>query len=108
MNLREFVRFTYQHRIIPVLIERPDDSVKLFKHSVKGQSGGEVNLLLLNFDGFKQSLVRIAVFAQDQLGGQNEDLLTERMRRETNEANEERKKKDKIMKQMDSKSKADS
>jgi hypothetical protein len=35
MNLREFVRFSFQHRIIPALIERPDDIVKLFKHAVK-------------------------------------------------------------------------
>ena len=35
MILREFVRFSYQHRIIPSLIEIPDDIVKLLKHAVK-------------------------------------------------------------------------
>lgn len=38
MNLREFVRFSYQHRIIPTLIEVPEDSVKLFKQAVKAES----------------------------------------------------------------------
>lgn len=60
--MREFVRFTYQHRIIPVLIEKPEDSVKLFKQAVKAQ-GVSNAYLQLDFDGFKKSLVRIAVFA---------------------------------------------
>jgi hypothetical protein len=66
MNLREFVRFTYQHRIIPTLIERPDDIVKLFKHSVKAEGN---NQLQLNLEGFKKCLIRVAVLAQDQIGG---------------------------------------
>ena len=61
MNLREFVRFSYQHRIIPALIERPDDIVKLFKHQVKS----ETNHLQLTFEAFKKCLVRVAVLAQD-------------------------------------------
>ena len=107
MNLREFVRFSYQHRVIPVLIEKPEDSVKIFKQTVKAESNGGINLLQINFEGFKKSLVRIAVFAQDQIGGQREDLLSERMRRDRKEQEEERNKKKRLLKQLDEKSKVD-
>ena len=40
MNLREFVRFSFQHRVIPLLIKIPDDSVKLFKLTVKSEGMG--------------------------------------------------------------------
>lgn len=69
MNLREFVRFTYQHRVIPVLVDKPEDSVKLFKRAVKADSGGKPNSQQIDFEGFKKTLVRIAVFAQDAIGG---------------------------------------
>ena len=99
MNLREFVRFAYQHRIIPILIEKPEDSVKIFKQAVKAESTkGEALTQQLTFDGFKRSLVRVAVFAQDQIGGQKQDLLSERMRRDTKERQEEKRKKDRLLK----------
>lgn len=96
MNLREFVRFAYQHRVIPVLLEKPEDSAKLFKQAVK--SDEQSNGLQLDFEAFKRILVRVAVFAQDAIGGQKEDLLAQRMQRDTREQEEERKKKEKIKK----------
>jgi len=74
MNLREFVRFAYQHRVIPVLLEKPEDSAKLFKQAVKS-GDPQSNALQLDFEAFKRILVRVAVFAQDAIGGQKEDLL---------------------------------
>jgi DNA-binding NtrC family response regulator len=71
MNLREFVRLSFQHRIIPTLIERPDDIVKIYKHSVKGEKAS----LQLNYEQFKKCLIRVAVLAQDQIGGQKEEML---------------------------------
>lgn len=67
MNLKEFIRFSFQHRLIPVLIEKPDDMVKLFKHAVKAEGGYANNHI--TFDAFIKSLVRISVLAQDQIGG---------------------------------------
>ena len=63
MNLQEFVRFSYQHRVIPVLLEKPEDSVKMFKQAVKSESNSQVNGMQIDFEGFKKSLVRVAVFA---------------------------------------------
>ena len=101
MNLREFVRFSFQHRIIPTLIERPDDIVKLFKHAVKADAGS--NQLQLSFEGFKKCLVRVAVLAQDQIGGQKEDLLGQRIEKIMEEKEEEQRKKDRVKKQAESK-----
>lgn len=60
MNLREFVRFSFQHRVIPVLLESPEHAVKLFKQAVKAEGSPG---LQLDFNGFCKSLIRIAVFA---------------------------------------------
>lgn len=100
MNLREFVRFSYQHRIIPALIERPDDIVKLFKHAIKGEGS---DLLQLSFEAFKKCLVRVAVLAQDQIGGQKEDLLFERLQKIMEEKEEDQKKKDRVKKHLEKK-----
>lgn len=102
MNIREFVRFTFQHRVIPILLERPEDCVKLFKQAVKAEGTATQHL---NFSSFKKSLVRIAVFAQDSIGGQREDLLSERMRRATKERAQGQRKKEKVKKTLEDKAK---
>lgn len=48
------------------------------------------------------------MFAQDQLGGQNEDLLGDRMKVISKEVNEEKIKNEKSRKLMDNKNKANS
>jgi hypothetical protein len=38
----------------------------------------------MDYDMFKKALVRIAIMAQDKLGGQNEDKLTGKLDNERN------------------------
>jgi hypothetical protein len=64
MNLREFVRFSFQHRVIPVLLEKPERAVKLFRQAIKAESNNSQSSgQHLDFQGFCKALVRIAVFA---------------------------------------------
>jgi hypothetical protein len=101
MNLKEFIRFSFQHRIIPVLIEKPDDLVKLFRHSIKAEGAMAANHL--QYEPFKKCLIRISVLAQDQIGGQHEDKLSERMQGIIKEQEEQRSKRDKLLKQANDK-----
>ena len=51
---------------------------------------------MLDFEYFKKGLVRIAIMAQDMLGGQKEDLLIDKLNEETRKAEEEKRKKQKL------------
>lgn len=101
MNLKEFIRFSFQHRIIPVLIEKPDDLVKLFRHAIKAEGEAAVNHL--KYEPFKKCLIRISVLAQDQIGGQHEDKLSDRMQTMIKDSEEQRTKRDKLLKQANDK-----
>lgn len=92
MNMREFVRFGYQHDIIPVLLQ-PEDLVLIFRQVVREKQaeyekkrnadstyfGDQDWSQTLDFDMFKKALVRISIMAQDKLGGQYEDKLSAKL-----------------------------
>jgi hypothetical protein len=61
------------------------------------------NSLQLTFDAFKKCLVRVAVLAQDQIGGQREDLLGQRLEKVIEEKEEEARKKDRLKRNAQSK-----
>lgn len=53
---------------------------------------------VLDYEFFKKSIVRIAIMAQDELGGQREDLLLQKLDLETKKKHEDQKKRDKLRK----------
>lgn len=82
MNMREFVRFGYQHDIVPVLLQ-PEEMVHIFRTIIKEKLdnfeknrnkdtqyfGDKEWSQSLDLEMFKKALVRVAVMAQDKLGG---------------------------------------
>jgi hypothetical protein len=82
MNMREFVRFGYQHDIVPVLLQ-PEDLVLIFRQVVREKQadyekkrnadqtyfGDQEWSQTLDIEMFKKALVRISILAQDKLGG---------------------------------------
>ena len=60
---------------------------------------------VLDYEFFKKSLVRIAVMAQDELGGQREDLLLQKLDLETKKKQDDQRKRDKLRKLQDEKQK---
>lgn len=80
-NFREFIRFTYQQNIVPALIP-PEDAVQIYRQlvrerldEIKSQMGTQTYIndkmmaQVLDYEFFKKSIVRIAIMAQDELGG---------------------------------------
>ena len=51
---------------------------------------------MLDYEYFKKGLVRIAIMAQDKLGGQKEDLLLSKLEEETKKNDEEKRRKEKL------------
>lgn len=104
MNFREFIRFGFQQNIVPALMP-PEKLVLIFRQLIRDMQfnlttnqdtyiGDNVRAQVLTYDWFKQALVRIAVAAQNELGGQREDQLIDFLSKEGMKRKEEDKKKD--------------
>jgi len=93
MNMREFVRFGYQENIVPGLVT-PEDIVQVYRQLIRErveEVEGKVkdqylqdnkHAQVLDYNYFKKGLIRLAVMAQDWLGGQKEDLLLQKLERD--------------------------
>ena len=82
LNLKEFIKFGHQSKVVPVLVPS-EDLVQIFRtvarHQQDSQSSAIVNagssvadknvIQFISFDSFKQALVRICVYGHDVLGG---------------------------------------
>ena len=103
IDLREFVRFGYQQKIIPSFIT-PDEMVFVFKcmlsesydnYDNKDKDNKKKNSGVIDYDQFTYGLVRISIIAQAKLGGVDKDALQTKLDKETKnntEAEEQKKK----------------
>ena len=110
--MKEFIRFGYQENICPALLH-PDELVVIFRQVIRerielieGKNGvnmkdvyfvDRVTTQQLDFEYFKRALIRIAVVAQDNLGGQVEDLLASKLDRDRRSQMEATQKRDRIL-----------
>ena len=89
ISFQEFVRFGYQQSICPNFLP-PDDVVFIYKNLVREQQ--DVAQLrtdkdsikhrtsgMIDYEAFKKALVRVAVLAQEKLGGADQDLLAAKL-----------------------------
>lgn len=83
MDQKEFVKFGYQCKVVPVLITS-DELIQMFKVLCKmhykashadAQSANLKSLLgnTIDFDTFKEAIVRICIYGNLKLGGKTED-----------------------------------
>ncbi len=62
---------------------------------------------VLDYEYFKKALVRIAIMAQDYLGGQKEELFIEKLQEETQKKEEEQRKRDNTRRKDNERTKAE-
>jgi hypothetical protein len=62
---------------------------------------------ILDYEYFKKALVRIAIMAQDYLGGQKEELFIEKLQEETKKKGDEKRKRDNTRRKDNERTKAE-